>query len=186
MSDKQTDNSFLKDKIILREEVINSIQDEIYLLDCYAGKGKIWSLIISRNPKRKINYIGIEKEKNKNKNLSVMEGDNIKYLQKLDLPLFNFIDLDAYGIPFEQIDIIMNSKFIGYICVTYIHTGMGRLPDNMLLKLGYSKEMIGKCPTLFSRNHKDKIKKILGIYGITSINLIEKGKKLYFYFKKDW
>lgn len=185
MKNKQTDNSFYSQKIMLREEVISKIQDEINVLDCYAGKGKIWADLISRNHKRKINYIGIEKEKKKNKNINVVEGDNLKYLKAMDLSKFNLIDLDAYGIPYDQIDQVMQSKFSGYIVVTFIHTGMGRLPDSMLLRLGYSKEMIDKCPTLFSRNHKDKLLKTLAFFKVKKINLIEKNEKLYFYFKKD-
>lgn len=185
MKNKQTDNSFYSQKITLREEVIKKLGNQINILDCYAGKGKIWSDLIERNRHVKINYLGIEKEKKKNKNITVMEGDNLKYLKALDLSKFNLIDLDAYGIPYDQIYAVIQSKFKGYIVVTFIHTGMGILPDNMLLSLGYTKEMIDKCPTLFSRNHKDKLLKILSLYGIKSINLIEKNEKLYFYFEKD-
>lgn len=183
MSDKQTDNSFFKQKIKLRKLVIELIQGDVFLLDCYAGTGKLWSQI--KHQSKKINYIGIEKEKRKNKSLSVMEGDNLKYLKNLDLSLFNLIDLDAYGIPFEQIETIMNSNFSGYIVVTYIWKAQGRLHNSMLEKLGYNQNMIEKCPTLFSRDHKKKIKLILSHYGVKKISLIEKNNKLYFFYKKD-
>jgi hypothetical protein len=185
LKDKRTDNSFYFQKITLREEVIKKLVNEINILDCYAGKGKIWSGLIERNRNVKINYLGIEKEKKKNKNISVLEGDNLKYLKALDLSKFNLIDLDAYGIPYDQINVVMSSNFRGYVIVTFIHTGMGRLPDNMLLSLGYTKEMINKCPTLFSRNHNQKLFRSLYSYGVKSINFIEKNEKLYFYFKKD-
>lgn len=95
----KTDNSYIEEKIDLRISAISE-KKSVTVLDCYAGTGKLWTLVKQRTGCN-ISVVGIEKENGKNK--YALPGDNIKYLKNIDLSKFDIIDLDAYGIPFAQL-----------------------------------------------------------------------------------
>lgn len=99
----KTDNSFLQDKIALR---INNLpkQDKLKVLDCYAGDNIIWNNIKRIISNREINILKIEQ---KSKSGIYLKGDNIKYLKTIKINEFDIIDLDAYGIPYKQLNIIL-------------------------------------------------------------------------------
>lgn len=174
---KKTDNHYLKEKIQLRKEVISLIENPT-ILECFAGKGVLYRTI--KNDSIKITSIEIEQGKNKKAHLT---GDSFKYLLSLDLSQYNIIDLDAYGIPFKYIDHIIKSGFKGYVIVTAIQSGMGKLPNDLLLKLGYTKNMIKKIPTLFNTRGLEKLKNYLYLVGVKSITGYFINRKNYFYFK---
>ena len=177
----KTDNSHLEEKIILRINSINQInKSSISILECYAGNGVIWSEVKKRSNKT-LKILQIEKEKGKNK--FAICGDNLKVMKSLDLKCFDIIDLDAYGIPYAQLQECFDQKYKGFIHVTAIQSGMGSLPHEMLQKLGYTKKMIQKIPTLFSHNGIDKLKNYLYLYGVQSIEGFFIDRKNYFYFK---
>lgn len=175
---KKTDNHYLTEKIQLRQEVIKLVKNP-NILECFAGKGVLYKELKKQN---NINITSIEIEHNKNKTAH-LTGDSFKYLKALDLTQYNIIDLDAYGIPFKYIDYIINSEFKGYVIVTAIQAGMGKLPDDLLIRLGYTKAMIKKIPTLFNTKGVDKLKNYLYLVGIKSITGYFINRKNYFYFK---
>lgn len=181
MNNHQTDNSFLQDKIALR---INHLPDKkiILVLDCFGGNGKVWDAI-SKQIDKKILIIRLEK---KDKKGIFLKGDNIKFLMQMDLSKYDIIDLDAYGVPFNQLEIILNSdKLINCtVFVTFIQSQYGTLPQSMLNKLGYTKAMIQKCPTLFNKNGFEKIKAYLGLFSIKTIYHRSTNRKHYFCIKK--
>lgn len=96
---KATDNSHLGLKLKVRQEAVQDL-DEIKVLDCYAGRNVMWSHFKTDR------YYGIEREKGKGKNLY---ADNLKVIPSLDLSGFNVIDLDAYGVPYEQVNSIFDN-----------------------------------------------------------------------------
>ena len=173
----KTDNSYIDVKISLRRFCIQNSKNA-NILELFAGSGKIYSFITDLD----YNILSIEKERNKHK--TALIGDNLKFIKNFDLSRYNIIDCDSYGIPFEQLEIILNSDFKGYIIVTYIQSIYGNLPLKMLFKLGYSKKMIKKIPTLFCRNALNKLKNYLYLYGIEEITGYFINNKNYFYFKK--
>lgn len=59
---------------------------------------------------------------------------------------------------------------------------MGKLPNELLISLGYTKEMIRKIPTLFNRNGVEKLKNYLSLYDIKQIIGYFIDRKNYFYF----
>lgn len=67
--------------------------------------------------------------------------------------------------------------------MTAIQAGMGKLPDDLLIRLGYTKAMIKKIPTLFNTKGVDKLKNYLYLVGIKSITGYFINRKNYFYFK---
>jgi len=87
----KTDNSYLNTKINLR---MNHLPDKksIKVLDCFAGRSRIWEKI-KRKSFKNINVVGIDRISYG----STLKGDNVKYLKGMDLDKYDIIDLDAYG-----------------------------------------------------------------------------------------
>lgn len=100
----QTDNSCLEEKIILRLNSLEKIaKDTVNVLECFGGDGVIWGEVKQRTTK-KINTLRIDLKEDK-KGI-YLKGNNLKYLASLDLKTFDIVDLDAYGSPFQQLQII--------------------------------------------------------------------------------
>lgn len=182
---QQTENSFLAAKIKIRLECINKVnKDKVKILDCFHASGRLYS-IIEKLTNKKLDVIGIEIDKNKKSKFKVLYGDNLKYLNSINLQEFDIIDLDAFGTPVKQLEIILNKDVKCFVIFTFIIKVFGMLNFELLNKLGYSKAMINKVPSLFCRNGFDKFKKYLTYYGISNIKYIDKqnSKKIYAYFK---
>lgn len=176
----KTDNSYLEEKVNLRLESLPDKQN-VFVLECYAGKGLIWDTVKERTSKD-ISILRIEKQRKKNKGFH-LHGDNVKFLSTLDLSQFDIIDLDAYGVPSKQLNIIFNKKYKGIIHVTAIQTGMGKLPNDILLAQGYSLGMINKIPSLFNTNGFGKLRNFLYLHGVKQVTGFFIDRKNYFYFK---
>jgi tRNA G26 N,N-dimethylase Trm1 len=129
---------------------------------------------------RKIKILGIDKKEYKGE-FSLL-GDNIKYLKRMDLSEYTIIDLDTYGTPVKQIEaIIQNGTYRNNVIIffTFIQTLFGGLPHIMLEKIGYSKKMVKKCPSLFNRNGFEKFKQYISKYGVTEIEYVNYNNKYY-------
>lgn len=149
---KKTHNSYFDDKVILR---LNNLPEKKHLnvLDCYAYEGNIWNEIKNRAGKD-ITVTGLEITKTKKINIKT---DNIKFLESVEIDRYDIIDLDAFGQPIEQLEIIKEKKWQGTIFITFIQTGMGNLNKKLLTTYGYSEEMLKKCQTIFTANGFDKL-----------------------------
>jgi hypothetical protein len=168
MSNQQTDNSAMTDKIDLRIEAIKGL-DKISVLDAFHGEGHLWRGVERKIGKR-IRVIGIEHEHGKG--TGSIWGENSKVIPSLDLSQFNVIDLDAYGIPAEQIELVFANKTLQsgtVIFYTFIPTNRGILPRCMTRRLGYSDRMVEKCPTLFVKEPFLKWCRFLGVFGVTEL-----------------
>lgn len=137
---------------------------------------RIWKEI-KKKSNRNINVVGIDRISYG----STLKGDNVKYLKGMNLDKYDIIDLDAYGVPFRQLEIIFKKKYKGILFITFVQSIFGRLPVRMLEKIGYTRNMIKKCPTLFNRNGIEKFKQYLAINGIKRIIIINKNNKKYLY-----
>lgn len=169
----KTDNSYFKQKLELRQE---TVKNGFTVLDCYSGTGRLW-----KNVKGKFNVVSIEKEKGKNK--IALVGDNLKYLKVLDLTKYDIIDLDAYGYPIAQLEILFKRNYKGIVHVTAIQSSMGQLPILMLSKLGYTENMLKKTKSVFNIDGFGKLKNYLYLSGVKQITGYQVGRKNYFYFK---
>lgn len=178
---KKTDNSHLKEKVWLRLETLERIdKNEINILEAFAGDGFIWDAV-RMETKKKLNVLRID-EKTDKKGV-YLKGNNLKFLKNIDMSNFDIIDLDAYGSPFKQLEIVFYKKFKGFVHCTFIQTGMGRLDNNFLQRIGYTSKMIEKIPTLFSKNGMNKMERYLALCGIGIINGFFIERKNYFWFK---
>ena len=181
MSKVRTDNSHLQEKIKLRIQSINDLnKKEINILECFAGDGIIWNEV-KKCTNKKINILKIEKKYKRS--IIYLKGENLKFLEKIDLQNFDIIDLDTYGSPFKQLEIIFKKNYKGIVCVTFINTEYGRMEYNLLKKAGYSISIIKKCPTIFSKNALNIISCYLYKNGIDEIIGYFMKRKNYFYFK---
>lgn len=173
---KKTNNSYLGNKIELR---VNNLPETITVLDCYGGAGLIWKGVRNKTGK-KIKRIGIDKI-----DYGVgfyLDGDNLAYLKTIDLSKFNVIDLDAYGIPYEQLKILFKRGYNGRIFVTFIQSIYGQMPFGLLEGIGFSREMIEICPTLFGKNGWNYFLEYLALNGVRSVTHRSRGKRHYLTF----
>ena len=178
---KKTDNSHIAEKVQLRLQSLSLIEKiEINILEAYAGDGIIWNEV-QKCTDKKLNILKIERKDDKEG--VYLKGNNEKFIPLFDLSNFDIIDLDDYGVPYRQLKIIFQKKFEGIVHVTFIQTGMGRLPYKFLIELGYSKQMIQKCQTIFSHNGIEKMKGWLSNNGVKKITGHFIDRKNYFYFQ---
>lgn len=109
-----TDNDGFGNKVALRKKAIEGLE-KICVLDLFAGENKIWAKIKTDS------YLGIEKEKGKGKNI---HADNRLVIPGLNLSQYTVIDCDAYGIPYEQIQLLYENgtmepgTVIIYTCIS--------------------------------------------------------------------
>lgn len=173
----KTDNYDINSKINLRKEAVKGL-DELRVLDLFAGENKLW-----KNFDKKI-YFGVEKEKNKGKNLN---ADNNRIIKSLDLSRFNVIDLDSYGIPFNQIYDIFNNPTLqsGTVFVFTCITNKMSAVNKKCLKEFNLEKIYKKCKVLVNGKANELFYAYLQKKGIKEVYLYEVNtsfKKQYGYF----
>jgi hypothetical protein len=162
----QTDNSHFEEKIKLR---INNLPEinPLRVLDMFSGDGLLWSQIKART-EREIFLLRVEKKKGK-KGIYLL-GDNLKF--RINPADYDIVDIDAYGIPFSQMEKILRHPFPPKVVfITWIQSQWGVLPIDLLNLLGYSKAMVKKIPTLFNRNGHQKLMDYLGLLGVKKVKM---------------
>jgi hypothetical protein len=174
---KKTDNHYIADKVYIRS---NHLPPLPQVLDCFAGNGVIWKKVAQNNPGVEIKRLAIEKQKNKGG--FHLAGDNVRFLKSLDLSVYNVIDLDAYGVPYEQVKILFDRGWHGLVFFTFIQSVMGNLPHDMLIEVGFSKAMITKAPTLSSRHGWKYFTQFLSLHGVNKVTYINHQRKYYGFF----
>ena len=139
---------------------------------------------LKKEHQKQISILSIDKNEYKKANL---KGDNLKFLKGLDLSKYDIVDLDSWGSPSNQLEILALKNYKGVVHCTFIQTMQGRISNNILETYGYSKSMIKKCPTLFCKNALLKIMYFIYVkFGVTKIFLYKHNMKNYFSFQIDW
>jgi mRNA-degrading endonuclease HigB of HigAB toxin-antitoxin module len=181
MNNQKTNNSYLKKKIVLR--LLNlPDKNEIKVLDCFAGNGIIWHNIKLNINKKIIRHAIDEKEYES----FAMIGDNLKILAALDLSIYDVIDLDAYGVPCEQIEIVMNKARPGAIIFyTFIQSFNGALPNKLFERIGITESMYSKCRAIFNKGGNKYFLNFLACNNIKTVVYFNHGRKFYGMFKKE-
>ena len=148
-----TENSHLRTKVRLRLELIDKIgKDKIHVLDAFAGQGLVWKEIQRQRPELQVTTVGIEKRKYVNPN--VIMGDNRKAMKGMDLTVFDIIDLDAFGCPWEQLTIAAQRAPYVPVVLTHISVTLGPVPKGLLKAAGLPSawyESMGIPQALFGR-----------------------------------
>jgi tRNA G26 N,N-dimethylase Trm1 len=172
------DPHLIDQKIQLRIKSLPN-KDNILVLDAFSGEGVLWKEVQKRTDK-KINILSIDK--NDYKKIS-LKGDNRKFLLNFDLSKYDIIDLDSYGTPAEQLEILYKKNYKGIVHCTFIQSMYGSINKNILLEYGYSESMIEKIPTLFYKNGIGKMKNYIAKkFNVKNLTICSYGKKHYFYF----
>lgn len=171
------DLDFLEVKVQLRIDSISRF-DTVNVLELYGGEGVLWDIVRERT-KKNINVLGIDINSYKRVQL---KGDNLKFINSLDLSKFDVIDADAWGSPYKQLECIFNKNYRGIVHATFIQTMYGAISANLLKEIGYTEQMIKKVPSLFNKNGVEKFKYFLAKKGIKEINIFSKNRKNYLWF----
>lgn len=172
----KTDNSFLADKVGLR--VAHLPKSKIVtVLDCFAGTGRVWRAVKSRT-KRDIRILAMERREIGFR----LPGDNLTWLMDMDLSRFNVVDLDAYGVPYDQMRLLFERGYKGTVFVTFIQSMWGRMPKGLLLDIGFSEEIIQKAPALCSARGFQYVMEWLASKGVEKIYRRSHVRKHYFCF----
>lgn len=172
----QTDNTYLADKVMLRAGHLPE-KKTIRVLDAYGGKGLVWAGV-EKITGRKIFVLPIDLKKIG----FALPGDNRIYLESLDLNRFDVIDLDAYGVPYDQLKIVFDNGYKGHVFVTFIQSVMGTISYSLLEEIGFTKKMIKKCPTVFGQSGWQYFLEFLALRGVSRIWHRSRGRKHYLYF----
>jgi hypothetical protein len=161
MNRVRTDHSFFEEKVRLRIDGLSN-GEPLKVLDLFSGNGLIWEEI-QRRTGREIQALRIDKERGKRG--AYLVGDNLKF--DLDYGAFDILDVDAYGVPFRQLErIFAQSSKPKRIFITFIQSQWGTLPRKMLNALGYTDRMTKKVPTLFNRAGQEKFLRYLALRGV--------------------
>jgi hypothetical protein len=156
MTRVKTDNDNLSKKLAIRLFAMNRLEknttEPIRVLDCFAGDGLLWHYL-KKECERPIEHIGIDVLP---KLGAQYLGDNRHYLHRLPLDNFDLIDVDAYGVPYDQMKILAKRNYRGIVVGTFIQAIYGGLPYAMLEDIGYSRQMVRKITQLFFNNGWNK------------------------------
>jgi hypothetical protein len=171
MNKGKTDNSHFEAKVQLRIDHLPP-EGAIRVLDCFGGKGRIWREIRRQFPDKKIEVTRVEIKKGLPG--IYLCGDNRKYLATLDLDRYNVIDLDAYGVPFDQLEILFRrpQRKARVVFVTICQQTWRSVPMKMLSAVGYPLGMVSKCPGLFMQRPLEKFKRYLYMRGVRMIDSV--------------
>lgn len=144
---KKVDNKFLADKVALRAQSLPQKQT-IKVLDVFAGKGTLWNLVREKT-KKNIQVVSIDKRDDLYD--FHLHGDNLRILRTLDLTNFDVIDLDAYGFPDEQLNLIFTKGYKGIVHLTMIQANLCQLPYSILEEAGINKDLLDAARGIFAK-----------------------------------
>lgn len=180
MTRHRRDNDNLFKKLALRMVAVDALlargEKEVRVLDCFAGEGALWRLLKGEYGGC-IKPVGIDKAWKRG---AQYLGDNRRYLRRLAIGDYNLIDVDAYGVPYEQMKIIASQHYQGLVIGTFIQCVYGGLPYAMLNDLGYPRRMVRRITKLFFRNGWRKWSAYLRLLDYEEVHVYHCANKHYF------
>lgn len=138
-----TENSHLGTKARIRADYLRSTDKKsVYVLDAFAGDGTVWKRVKEMLPEVDITYLGIDKKKYARP--EVIMGNNQKVMRGLDLTKFDLIDLDAFGCPWEQLQICADLAPKTPVVSTCIFVTLAPIPKPLLEASGIPEDWAEK------------------------------------------
>ena len=154
MVSKKVDNTpaAFAGKVALRLAVAEGLGAgaQLRVLDAYAGAGRLWRAV-SRHYPGHLELLGVDMRRFR----TAIKADNRRVLASIDLDRFDLIDLDAYGLPAEQAQIIASHGYRKPIVWTCIQKMFAVMPAAVTDAEGIPREWRDLCPTLFSEFYVD-------------------------------
>uniref|UniRef100_A0AAU8AZJ7 SAM-dependent methyltransferase n=1 Tax=Dulem virus 36 TaxID=3145754 RepID=A0AAU8AZJ7_9CAUD len=170
------------EKSSIRQQAIQDLE-HVCVLDCFHGKGEIWENMHKLSKIDKVQ--GIEKNKKLHSCFDTLYGDNLKLLKTIDIDEYNVIDLDAFGSPFKQMDIIFaRAQKPKVIIYTFCFSGMSGVPQ----EISRAKNIQKKCKTIINGYLDEMFSAYLKLHGVTEwydITIKQNLRKSYGYFIYD-
>lgn len=83
------------------------------VLDCFAGQGILWRLVQDRQPTRAIRVTAVEADPSAARP-GVIVADSRDVLASPGLGVFAVVDLDAWGWPYDHLDVLTTRIVDGY------------------------------------------------------------------------
>lgn len=138
-------------KVRLRCDAVDRIgKSTVWVLDAYAGYGRMWREVQRQRPHIQIRTLGIDQ---RDIGPHLIRGDNMKVLPGLDLDRFDLVDLDAYGVPAKQLKVVAGRAPDVPVLTTAIISTQGRSSNVLLDALGMPIEWGGVSPSLLRQVH---------------------------------
>lgn len=138
-------SSHFNEKIWIREEALRNVE-KANVLDCFHGEGKLWGYLCETQ-KNIDSVTGIEIKKLKSK-FPVIHDNNENALKEIILDKYNVFDLDAYGYPVKQMDILFKRiKKESVIIYTICISPLAKIPEAM----NVAKDITDICKTIITR-----------------------------------
>ncbi len=167
------DNTNLNKKVNLRIKYLN--KNKVYnVLDCFHGEGLIWKNIIQKG--YNINLYSIDLTSS-----ATIKGNNKNILRNIDVNDYDIIDLDDYGVPYEQFEIIskkIKKDIIIFFTCCFIRKNVTRkLMKYYTENKNIQKLVNGKLSLRILKNILCKT--ILKMYNGYSIYIDDNGIKIY-------
>ena len=172
------DKKMIEAKIQLRLMSLPD-KDEVNILECFAGEGVLWNEVKKRT-KKQLKILSIDK--NNYKKIS-LKGDNIKFLKSLDLTKYQIIDLDAWGCPANQLQVLCEKKYKGIIICSFIQSDFHTITKIVQLNYGYTNKMMKEAPMLCRRNGLEQMLFFINTkFKVNKVKIVSYKQKHYFYF----
>jgi len=149
------------------------------VLDCYGGLGVVWGAVEKATGK-KVDRTAIDIRHDLR--TFHLHGDNTKVMSGLNLQGYDVIDLDAYGIPYDQMREVFEQGYRGVVFVTAIQTVTGNIPKGLLVDIGFPPEITSKAVSIPARHGWSLVKEWLALKGVKKIVHRSKNRKHYFCF----
>lgn len=175
---KKLDNHYTRDKVQLRLDHLPDLPT-VRVLDVYGGHGVIWSAVKKMTDKN-IERLAIDQRQDLK--AAHLHGDSERILPQLRLSDYDVIDLDAYGVPYLQLQEVFRQNFQGVVFVTFIQKMQGVLQKKMLKELGFSEKMYEKAPTLLAKRGFSLFLQYLAQNGVTKVRHRSANRKHYLVF----
>lgn len=121
-------------KVDLRRRALADLPDPLVVLDAFHGHGEVWDEV-ARRVDRPIEVVGVDRRPGDDDPM-VLRGDNKRVLRSIDLERYSLIDLDAYGLPADQLAIVAERAPHKPVMVTAILHNVGTPSKRVLRDLG--------------------------------------------------
>ena len=156
MSSLQIESSHFDLKVSMRIEHIPS-NPRVKVLDVYSANGDIWNTIQKKIPEKKFQITRLEQRKDCAG--VYLRGDNRKFIQSLPIEQYDIIDFDSYGCCYPSLSLIAERISVHTVCFftqIQVQKNFGGMNTGLLYSLGYTKAMLFKTKSIFSKNGNKK------------------------------